>query len=509
MKREVLVILLCACVMYDVNCSTGSKTGEGAGKSPKGDYLKIIVLPFDKLNKERNNELDTLVVGLSDTLSGALSTVNNFVVIDPDRVKKHLLQNMEFKQAIGVDETKDIAKLQELTKNKLEGDFIIYGSFNKIGNNINLSAKFLDLSSGIVNQGANVHGAYPDDIFILQEQLAKELFNKISGGSKQQNSIKEFAHSTGNFQAYQYYIKGRAEYLKFDVKHYPIAIDYYNKALKYDPKYALAWAGLAETNSRWGYAIEQAYGNSAPYYKAALEQGLKAVEYGDNLYQTHLALSNAYQNNAYWDNAERAAEKAYKLNKNDAEVLERMASVKDFDEKNKGTSGTEANKYIMRAIELNPESISARWILASSYEKLKKYDLALQEYKKILSINPDHASTVYNVSRMFSVLYGYNHAESYAIKAIKLNPKNPDYHWFLSSIYFHMNRYQEAIISAENAVKLNPRDKGALYIIAESYFYQSKWDMAYKYYNKVLEIDPKDKKALQWRNEAYENMKKK
>jgi len=32
------------------------------------DTYKIVVLPFDKLNKEKNDELDTLVMGISDTL---------------------------------------------------------------------------------------------------------------------------------------------------------------------------------------------------------------------------------------------------------------------------------------------------------------------------------------------------------------------------------------------------------------------------------------------------------
>ena len=64
---------------------------------------KIVVLPFDKLNKEKNAELDTLTVGISETLSGALSTVDNFVVIDSNRVKRHLLESAEFKQAIGVE----------------------------------------------------------------------------------------------------------------------------------------------------------------------------------------------------------------------------------------------------------------------------------------------------------------------------------------------------------------------------------------------------------------------
>ena len=116
----------------------------------KSDLKKIVVMPFDKLNQEKNSELEVLVEGIRETLSGALSTVNNFVVIDSNRVKRHLLESAGFKQSIGVDETKDIEELRELTKDKLEGDFIIYGSFTKIGNNIQLSGKFMNVSSGVV-----------------------------------------------------------------------------------------------------------------------------------------------------------------------------------------------------------------------------------------------------------------------------------------------------------------------------------------------------------------------
>ena len=507
MKKIILITLLCACVMYDVNCSSGSKTDEAAGTSKKGDYLKIVVLPFDKLGKERNSELDTLAVGLSETLSGALSTVNNFVVIDSDRVRRHLIQSAEFKQAIGAET--DIEKLQELAKAKLEGDFIISGSFNKTGKNIRLSAKFMNLSSGIVIQGADVQGTYPDEIFILQEQLAKELFNKISGGSKGQNKIEEFTRSTNSFEAYQYYIKGRAEQLKADVKNYPLAIDNYNKALKYDPKYALAWAGLAETNARWGFQIKLADGDPLPYYKASLEQGKKAVEYGDNLYQTHLSLSIAYQNNSYFDNAEKEAEKAYKLNKNNAEVLGQMARVKDNDGKQTGTRGTESYNYIMRAIELNPESINARWSFAASCYRVMEDDLAIKEYKTILTINPDHAPALYGISITYIALKNYKDAELYAIKAIKANPNNPSYHYHLGDIYFNLERYNEAATNFENALKLNPKHRDALIKIADSYKRLGRWDMAYKYYNKMLEINPKAKEIIKLRDEAYEKMNKK
>jgi tetratricopeptide (TPR) repeat protein len=76
--------------------------------------------------------------------------------------------------------------------------------------------------------------------------------NRITGSTgiskssipiERKNNIEEYTKSTENYTAYQYYIKGRMEQIQYDVKNYPLAIEYYEKALKYDPKYALAWAG--------------------------------------------------------------------------------------------------------------------------------------------------------------------------------------------------------------------------------------------------------------------------
>ena len=120
------------------------------------------------------------------------------------------------------------------------------------------------------------------------------------------------------------------EQIQYDVKNYPLAIEYYNKALKYDPNYALAWAGLAEVNALWGYQIQYAKGNSAPYLKIAIEQGKKAVEYGANLYQTHRALSMAYLNNSDFTNAQKSIDEAYKLNNQDAEIMQIKAQLKNY-----------------------------------------------------------------------------------------------------------------------------------------------------------------------------------
>jgi len=473
------------------------------------DNYKIVVLPFDKLNKEKNAELETLTVGISETLSGALSTVDNFVVIDSNRVKRHLLESAEFKQTIGAD-SGDIENLRELTKDKLNADFLVYGTFNKIGNNIQLSAKFMNISSGEVIKGSNVHGKYPDEIFNLQEKLAKDLTDKISGksSSQQKNSIEEYSNSTGNFTAYQYYIKGRMEQIQYDVKNYPIAIENYKQALKYDPNYALAWAGLAEVNALWGYQIQYAKGNSAPYLKIAIEQGKKAVEFGPALYQTHRALSMAYLNNSDFENAQKAIDEAYKLNKQDAETMQIMGQLKNYGYKDMGTEGTESYKYIMESLALNPELIIAKWSLAHSYSTINKNDLALKEYLEILKINPKHAPALHGIALIYYGMQDYNNAEFYAVKVVEADPKTAQHHYTLGLSYYQLKKWDPAIASFENAVKLDPKYEDAIYSIANSYWFQDKWEKAYQYYKRVVEINPGNTEAAKWRDDSYSKMKK-
>lgn len=471
--------------------------------------FKIVVLPFDKLNKEKNSELETLTVGISETLSGALSTVDHFVVIDSNRVKRHLLESAEFKQAIGVD-TGDIENLRELTKDKLDADFLVYGTFNKIGKNIQLSAKFMNISSGEIIKGSNVHGKYPDEIFSLQERLAKDLTDKISGksSSQQKNSIEEYSNSTGNFTAYQYYIKGRMEQIQYDVKNYPIAIENYKQALKYDPNYALAWAGLAEVNALWGYQIQYAKGNSAPYLKIAIEQGKKAVEFGPALFQTHRALSMAYLNNSDFDNAQKAIDEAYKLNRQDSETMQIKGQLKNYGYKDMGTEGTESYRYIMESLALNPELIIAKWSLAHSYSTINKNDLALKEYLEILKINPVHAPSLHGIALIYYGMQDYNNAEFYAVKVVAADPKTTQHHYTLGLSYYQLKKWDEAIASFENAVKLDPKYEDAIYSIANSYWFQNKWEKAYQYYKRVVEINPDNTEAAKWRDDSLSKMKK-
>jgi tetratricopeptide (TPR) repeat protein len=458
---------------------------------------KIIILPFDKLNKEPNSELETLSIGISDILSGALTNVSNFNVIDSARVKRYLLDNIQFDQNVGADSQNNIEKLQKLAQEKLQGDFLVYGSFQKVGNQINFTAKFVKVDEGKIVKSVSVHGAYPDNIFSIQEELAAKLVDAINGKTEktrqdeiQKKRMNEFISSTENFTAYQYYIKARVEHLKYSMSDYPKALEYYQKAIDTDPKYALAWAGLCEVNAMRAYQILYASGNYKPIFELAIKQGIKAVELGKNLYQTHRALSIAYLNSSDFDKANLAIEPAYNLNNNDAEILWVKAMLTNYDYKEMGKEGTESSGFVRQALKINPDLIVAIWSLAHSYYTLEEYDKALPEYLRIVELNPKQSQALHTIALIYYNQSNYEDTVKYAQMAIDEEAGVPQAHYTLGLGYFMLKDWKNCRNALKEAIKLNPKYTDAIYTLGSAYYNDGDYENALINYEKALKVDP-------------------
>lgn len=474
-----------------------------------GTY-RIVVLPFKKLNKGGNQELQTLVHGISETLAGALSTVQNFIVIDANRVKKYLLNNISFNQRLGMNADDNLDKLQKLTKSKLKGDYLIYGTFNKIGGQIQMIAKFMHVDSGRVLRAASIYGKYPDKIFELQEQLAAKLINAINGNmnARQARSIQSYTQSTGNFSAYQYYIKGRLEQLKYGSQFYPKAVQNYERAVAIDPKYGLAWAGLAESNSLWAYQIKYAKGDYQSKLRNAIKQGEKAVSLNPDLYQTYRGLAIAYIMNSNFSKAKDIIRKATALNDNDAEILWAKAQSVNYGYTAMGTPGKESYELIQKVFRINPDLIIARWSYAHSLYTLNKYEQSIEEFEKILHLNPEHSPSLYTIGLMRYNQKKYSEGLPYFRKAVRVAGHIPQNHYMLGLTLYQQGLYSTAIPSFENSYKLDRKDYKSVYMIGICHYNLKDYRRASKYLRQALQIKPDYQKAKTWLKYSEEKLGK-
>src|SRR5262249_29255650 len=128
------------------------------------------------------------------------------------------------------------------------------------------------------------------DVFAVQEEIAKEISEKLrvrlSGAE-----VKQLAkRATGNVNAFQYYMQGRSYRQRSTREDLLTSAQYYEKALEEDPNYALAYAGLAET-----YAVRGLRGYIAPIEgrRKAEEIARKALALDENLAEAHASLGES------------------------------------------------------------------------------------------------------------------------------------------------------------------------------------------------------------------------
>jgi len=127
-----------------------------------------------------------------------------------------------------------------------------------------------------------------------------------------------------------------------------------------------------------------------------------------------------------------------------------------------GKAYPKAEAAIQKALSLsdNPDDQEyARFMLGSVYEREKKYDLAEEQFKKVLAVDPLNDAAANYLGYMLAAR-GVRLEESvhYIEKALQLEPNNGAYLDSLGWAYYKMNRFQNAEAPLQKAVQLISND---------------------------------------------------
>ncbi|NIO20264.1 MAG: tetratricopeptide repeat protein [Candidatus Aenigmarchaeota archaeon] len=172
---------------------------------------------------------------------------------------------------------------------------------------------------------------------------------------------------------------------------------------------------------------------------------------------------------------------------------------------------TEALELYKEFVDAYPDVYQARYNLASTYLKLKQYDAAIIELKKVLEalLEQGDDAEARKKSGEVHVLIAEaymdqkNHEEAavHYTKAMEINPPTDAAIAFnVAEIMFTANKVDEAIKYYQLASRLKP-DNG-IYYLKLGYAYLNKSDIpsAIKNFEKFLELSPEDPKAESIKN---------
>jgi TolB-like protein/Flp pilus assembly protein TadD len=368
-----------------------------------GPIDSIAVLPFQ--NKSLDADTEYLSDGLAESLIYRLSQLPNLKVSPTSTVMRYKGKDTDITQ---------IAK-------ELEVDAVMSGRVSERGDDLTISVELVDVRTKKIIW-AERYDRKMSDLLATQREIATTITQKLElklSGNEAKGITKKY---TDNNEAYQLYMRGRYSFAKRTKDEMLKAVEYFRQAIKLDPKFALAYARIAET-----YASMPAYPylspkEAFPQAKAAAQQ---ALELDPTLAETHTFM--AYSLVIYdwnWVEAERSFKRAIELDPNNSAAHFRygqiyLASLGRMDE---------AVVEINRGLDLEPLDINMGVTIAWAYLGAGQFDKAL-----------DHAKKTYD-----------------------LEPTHPLGRWMLSQAYINKGMYAEAISLTEQSLHDDPKNQFAL-----------------------------------------------
>ena len=395
-----------------------------SGNKQTIDNHSIAVLPFENINEAKDSEYFS--DGITEDIITQLSKISSLSVISRSSI-------MQYKN------TKK--NLREIGK-ELNVANILQGTIRQAGNNIRIVAQLVDVSKD-KNIWAETYDRHLEDIFAIQsdvaQQIATALQAELTVSEKQQLDKKP----TDNLTAYEYYLKGRQYYRNYSKQDNDQAIELFKKALKLDPEYALAYAGLGDA---YGQMVDK-FGFSPEWIDSAIVVSKKSIEIDPGLAEGFKALGLAYLEKGWYS-------KALKENYNAVEHNANYA----------------------------PAVANIGWI----YGYTGKWDEGMPFFRKVLSVDPLRAYNLFSIGNAYFHMDDSVNATYWINKALELQPNLQSAYEALSLLYLSHGNFEKAIYHSEKLLLMSPEDFSSLNLAGLVYLYTGNDEKAEFYLNKAL-----------------------
>jgi DNA-binding winged helix-turn-helix (wHTH) protein/TolB-like protein/lipoprotein NlpI len=326
----------------------------------------LAVLPFHTLTPTKDSR-DYLGLGMADALITKLGSTGRVIVRPTSAVMKY---------ASGPPDSLAAGREQKV-------DAVLDGRIQSLPDTVRITVQLLRVADG-ASLWADTFEENPQRVFALEDAVAVRIADSMSISLSGEQRKLMARQQTEDAVAYQLYLRGRYFWSKRTKDGLQRSISYYDQAVEQDPKYALAYAGLADSYGLLGsYGVEPA-SQADPRAKAA---AVKALQLDDSLVQAHSSLGMIYFFDEWnWPLAEREFQRAIALNPNYSIVHTwyglNLAALGRFDE---------ALRQVRRAQELDPLSLIVDTDVGRILYLSRHYDQAIQAYRKVLDLDPNFA----------------------------------------------------------------------------------------------------------------------
>jgi eukaryotic-like serine/threonine-protein kinase len=388
----------------------------------------IAVLPFENVSRDPENEY--LSDGIPGSLINILATVPRLRVIAQSTVFRYKGRLID-PQAVG---------------RELNVRAVLTGRMMQSGGSLRVGTELVDVATGSQLWGAQFDRKL-GDIFTIQDEISNEISGRLRLQLTRAEKKRLVRHQTEDAEAYRLYLQGRHHWNRWTEEGFYKAIGFFQQAVEKDPGYALAHTGVAESYVLLGWNSYLPPKDAFPKGKAA---AIKALEIDPDLGEARTPLAAAlWLHDWQWPEAQTEFRRSLELNPTYptgnhwyAEYVMTMGRPVDAIAKMKNSQ------------ELDPLSLIISVAIGWASYMARQYDQAEKQLLRTVELDPNYPVTYWILGLLYRITGRWDAAIAAGEKGVNLSGGSPLMRAALAHTYGVSGRANDARQLLDNLTEL-------------------------------------------------------
>jgi serine/threonine-protein kinase len=421
---------------------------------------QLAVLPFETTLQDANSR--AFAAGLTETLAAKLGEI-------ADRYPLEIISAAEVR--------KQSVRDAQHARSLLGATLVLEGSLQQSGNTVRIIYSMVDTQS-LRQIHSGVITADNANIFAVQDQVIAEVLKKLDIELAKEDRGRMEKHGTAQPEAYDYYLRGRGYLQDYDrVDSLENAAAEFQRSLRLDPRFALAYAGLGQA-----FLHKYALAHSPESLEAANDACRHSAQLDPSGPDAEICLGMLFNATGRYATAAQHLERALKLESTRDESYRELAIAYEGQKRL-----SDAELLLKKAVALRPHYWAAYKWLGRFYETHGRYGEAVEQFKRVVELAPDSVDGYSNLGAVYTEQGKYPEAIDVLERSIKIQPTASALN-NVGAVYFYQRRYAEAARSYELAAQMTPDDYPIFGNLAEAYGQMGKQEESRRNYAQALKL---------------------
>ena len=325
----------------------------GGTSSTLPEHKNLVVLPLQAISAEGQDQ--AYCAGLTETITTKLAGLPSLEVPPTSELRLHKVDSIE------------------RARTELGANLVVAATWQHAGDNVRINLSLIDTRTAKQLRTDTIT-APARDLFALQDRVVSSAVNMLNIHVQPEQAQELLAHGTTVLSAYDFYVQGLGYLQRPDQpENADNAIALFQRALKEDPKYTLAQAGLGKS-----YWAKYRYSKEKSWAEAGQRSCERAVSMDNKLSAARICLGIIYNGTGKYE---------------------------------------EAAKELKDALTMDPRSDDACRELARAYQGLGQLQAAERTYREAIELR-SHYWANYNDLGLFYVSQGLATSRRYRCSSV-------------------------------------------------------------------------------------------